>query len=773
MKPKTSCRPMVRIGLGLASVSLGASFSSYVVAESVTFNVEITETSLQRVGPPPRRIPDTKIYDIDGFVWAIDASTPADRYLVRNGGELIANGATVNNVAVWPGSTLNFESGIVEGGISSAGGLININQSSVVSKSVALLVGTSEGRVSILNLSNSSVFGTVAASVGRGSILNVSNSQLAGADGADGADGAYGSGIILSGAIANVSNGSTVVGSNSGLFIIAEGARDDEVDEGDRPPVINSTVVIDNSRVEGLSGPAIKVTALAVQKLPAIADITLQNHSSLLSGNGNLLEVESGSTANLKVDNSSLTGNLVADETSILNVTLQKNASLTGDIINGNNLSINSGARWQMVSDNSVRSMNLDGGQVRFGLDGFHTLSLGELSGTGVFGMKIGLDAGVGDLLSVNGQANGDFTLKVKNTGAEPVSPDIQPLKIVHTEGGDAQFNLLGDKVDLGAFSYELEKQGNDWFIVGSGKTISPSTQTALALFNAAPTIFMSELTTLRSRMGEVRGSGEGGGWMRAYGSRFNASTRAGVEYRQQQSGMSFGADAPVPVNNGQLLVGLLGGYSKSDLDLSRGSSGKVDSYYVGAYGTWLSDQGYYVDAVLKLNKLKNESKVAMSDQTKAEGDYSNTAIGGSFEVGKHIKLGDDYFVEPYAQMAAVVIQGDSYTLDNGLEAKNDRTQSVVGKVGSSVGRNFALKDGGVVQPYLRAAVAHEFARNNKVTVNDTSFNNDLFGSRAELGVGVAVTLSKNLQVHADFDYMKGGNVEQPWGANVGLRLAF
>jgi outer membrane autotransporter protein len=62
----------------------------------------------------------------------------------------------------------------------------------------------------------------------------------------------------------------------------------------------------------------------------------------------------------------------------------------------------------------------------------------------------------------------------------------------------------------------------------------------------------MSELTTLRNRMGEVRGSGDRGGWMRAYGSRFDASTSSGVNYRQQQRGMTFGADAPIPVSNGQ-----------------------------------------------------------------------------------------------------------------------------------------------------------------------------------------------------------------------------
>jgi outer membrane autotransporter protein len=327
--------------------------------------------------------------------------------------------------------------------------------------------------------------------------------------------------------------------------------------------------------------------------------------------------------------------------------------------------------------------------------------------------------------------------------------------------------------VDLGVYSYELEQQGSDWFVVGSGKTISPSTQSALALFNAAPTIWNSELTTLRSRMGEVRGQEQGGGWIRAYGNRFTAALDSGVDYRQKQQGMSFGADAPVPVADGHLLLGLMGGYSHSDLDLSRGTSGAVKSYYLGAYGTWLSDEGYYLDAVLKLNQMHNRSKVAMSDGVKAKGDYSNAAVGGSVEFGKRFTLADDYFVEPYTQLSAVSVEGQSYTLDNGLQAKTDSTQSVLGKVGATLGRNFALDDGGTLQPYVRVAMAHEFARDNEVEVNGKRFDNNLFGSRVEMGAGVAVSLSERLQLHADFDYMKGEHVQQPWGANVGLRLAF
>ncbi len=528
---------------------------------------------------------------------------------------------------------------------------------------------------------------------------------------------------------------------------------------------------VDHSVLESREGATIKVEGR--QGLTHLADIEINNDSVMLSGNGNLLESLHRSTSNFTVDDSVLLGNLFADDTSTLNVTLQNNASLTGDISNGNILAVKSGGNWQMVGDNAIRSLSMDGGSVNFAEEGFHTLSLNELSGQGSFGMRLDLDKGVGDLIDVNGQASGQFGLRVRNTGLEVVSSDMEPLKVVHTEGGDAQFSLLGGRVDLGAFSYQLKQQGNDWFIVGEDKVISPSTQSALALFNAAPTVWMGELSTLRTRMGEIRGTGQGGSWMRAYGSRLNATTGDGVDYRQQISGLSLGADAPVEVSNGQLLFGVLGGYSKSDLDLSRGTSGKIDSYYAGAYGTWLADDGYYLDGVLKLNRFRNKAKVAMSDSSQAKGDYSNTAVGGWVEFGRHIKLEDDYFLEPFAQLSSVVVEGKDYRMDNGLKAKNDRTHSLLGKVGTSAGRTIALKDGGVLQPYVRVALAQEFSRSNDVSVNDAKFDNSLFGSRAELGAGVSVSLSERLQVHADFDYMKGKHVEQPWGANVGLRLAF
>jgi len=217
-----------------------------------------------------------------------------------------------------------------------------------------------------------------------------------------------------------------------------------------------------------------------------------------------------------------------------------------------------------------------------------------------------------------------------------------------------------------------------------------------------------------------------------------------------------------------------MAGYSTSDLDMSRGTSGTVDSYYAGAYTTWMDEQsGYYLDGVLKFNRFQNESKVQLSDGQQTKGSFDNNGIGASLEVGRHIKLDDGYFVEPYTQLSGVIIQGKDYDLDNGLKAEGDRTRSLLGKVGATAGRNFTLDDGTVLQPYVRAAYVHEFANNNEVQVNSNVFNNDLSGSRGELGAGLAMTLTDKVSVHADFDYSNGDKIEQPWGANIGMRYSW
>jgi outer membrane autotransporter protein len=481
------------------------------------------------------------------------------------------------------------------------------------------------------------------------------------------------------------------------------------------------------------------------------------------------------STAQVTLANGSqLTGDVIAAAGTTANVTLDSGSLLTGRLENLQSLSINNNAQWQMLEDSTVDTLSLNGGRVRFGeATDFQTLNVGDLSGNGTFVMDVDFASGDRDFLNVTGNASGNHELLIASTGTDPVSDTS--LHVVHINAGDATFGLVGGAVDLGTWSYGLRGEGTDWYLDASQKTISPGTASVLALFNTAPTVWYGELSSLRSRMGELRSnSSQTGAWSRVYGAKYDVSANNGLSYSQQQNGFSIGADAPLPVGDGQWLLGVLAGHSDSDLSLARGSSGTVKSYYAGVYTTWLDAQsGYYFDGVLKFNRFNNDSKVNLSDGTRTKGSYDNNALGASAEFGKHIKLDDGYFVEPSAQLATVFIQGRDYSLDNDMQASGERTRSLLGKLGATAGRRFDLGEGRYAQPYVRAAYVHEFAKGNEVSVNGNSFNNDLSGSRGELGAGLSVAIADKWDVHADFQYTDGEKLSQPWGANVGVRYSW
>lgn len=699
---------------------------------------------------------------IDGTTLDIDSSTAVFNYDLINDATLNAVGAKTAGISV-QGSTLNLTgsevNAIGKAGVSLQGGTATITGSTISSDQVGLVVsyGVADSRSSSADVIGSTITGVTHGIVVNGlSVLNLSGSTVSGT-------GNSAIGLRMFNSTVNASD-SVITGNRAGIQISLGPDIDGK----------NTLVLSDKTHVEGLAGSAILVDTLGAGAV--VADIIVRDQSTLKGSNGTLMEVVRGAEGNLTVDNSDLVGNIVADDMSTANVTLQNQATLTGKLDNVQSLTVNSDARWIMDGNGTVENLSLNDGGVQFGKPGdFYSLSVANLSGTGgTFYMYNNFTTGQISTLTVTGTASGNHLVALESSGTEPVASGS--TAVVHIEAGDASFALAGGMVSLGAFDYDLIKHGeNDWYLDTTSRVISPGTRSVMALFNAAPTVWYGELSTLRSRMGDVRmDQGQAGGWMRAYGNKFDVSASSGVAYQQNQQGLSFGADAPLPLGDGQWLVGVLGGYSKSDLALSGGTSGTVNSYYVGAYTTWMDQQsGYYFDGVLKFNRFQNESKVQLSDGTQTKGRYDNNGVGASLEFGRHIALADDYFVEPFTQLSGLVVGGKNYHLDNDLSAEGESTHSLLGKVGATAGRNFNLGEGKVMQPYIRAAYVHEFANNTKVEVNNNVFNNDLSGSRGELGAGIAVTLTDKVSVHADFDYSNGDKIEQPWGANVGVRYSW
>lgn len=718
-----------------------------------------------------------------GQTLTIDQNTAPDNYRARNGGVLNANGANTFEVLINSGSQFNALGGTYAGrlgnaGISVSNASANVSDAVVTGDRMGMFVGRESGTTtgSTVVVSGSRITGqTSGIDASGGSDLQLTDTHLTGTR-------ASGIGLNSFGAEVRAKGGSMIGGMN-GIRL-----RPDNEGVGN-----GANVSLDNVQVQGLAGSAILATS------GVDAQIEVLNGTRLLAGNSVLLDVEGASRATMNVVGSTLEGNIsVADNSSVAltfnqgnmvgdvlvqdgssaNVTLQNNSQLTGRLDKVNGVTINSGSNWTLTGNDSIGTLAMNGGRVSFGAqdvpDTFYNLNVGTLAGTGVFAMKGDFDHGGRDFLNVSGVATGNFDLAVTASGLDAASP--QALTLVRTAAGDAHFALQGGPVDVGTWSYGLSKTTNqagesEWFLDPATKTVSPGARSVLALFSAPTTVMLAEGATLRSRMGELRFNGtQPGLWMRTYSNKYNIAAGSGVAYQQTQRGLSLGAD--VRLGDSQWLAGVMGGYSDTDLSVEQGTSGTIKSYYFGPYVTWLdADSGYYFDALLKFNRFNNDAKVTLSDGSRAKGDYHNSGVGVSAEFGRNIKLDDGYFVEPYTRLTMDTIEGSKYALNNGMQADGDRARSVLGEAGATLGRRFDMGNGMVAQPYVRAAVQHEFINNNRVTVNDNNqFNNDLSGSRGQLGAGVALALSKGLQVHGDLGYSKGKNIEQPYGVNVGLR---
>ncbi|WPX17093.1 autotransporter outer membrane beta-barrel domain-containing protein [Pseudomonas sp. 10S4] len=807
----------------------------------------------------------------------IDGSTAVETWQLQNNASLTGTNAQTLNIAAAAGSTVNLTSSTVNSasgqGISLSSATALLNNTTVISNvgiGISGLRNVQSPGGSRISLSNNStargLLGGIAGN--RFSDISVQNSTVQGT-------GATSFGVrLLEGSL--TASGSIITGGQNGIIV-----GNDTVAASVSP----STIILDSTRVEGTTGSSI-VIGNAPQTTQARANIEVRNGSTLVSGNNTALQVSNGASATLLVDNSALTGNVVVDQGSSGTVTLQNNASLTGDMQNVNtatlnnqaqmrgnvlgadsvvidnrstltgnlqdigsttlnnqaqmrgnvlgadsvlidngstltgnlqdigaatlnhlsnmtgnvtaasgsassltldngasltgqvnnvaNFSISNQALWQMTDSQSVNNLTLNGGRVRFGSNQeYFQLDVANLSGNGTFEMNTDFKQRITDLLNVTGSASGNHQLLVASSGADPVSD--APIKVVQTTGGSAHFGLVNGPVDVGAFTYGLVKEGEDWYLQPDREVVSTPTRSVLAIFGTAPTVIYGEMATLNNRMGDLRvNGGQTGGWVRSFGSRYSIGGNAyGGGYSQTQSGISMGVDTPVQIAGERVLLGAFAGYSKSNLDLSRGSSGEIGSTSLGMYGTWLGDSGYYLDTVAKLNHFRNDAKVTMSDGTQTKGNYNNLGASASVEFGKHIELDSDYYIEPFTQWQVAAVQGKDYSLDNGLRADANTTRSMLGKAGMNAGRSMTLANGSKLQPHLTAAVVREFARNNEVRVNDNKFNNDLSGNRLELGAGVSWTLNDRWQLHAELDTSKGDSVTKDYGVNIGAHIRF
>ncbi|MCI3205541.1 MULTISPECIES: autotransporter outer membrane beta-barrel domain-containing protein [Pandoraea] len=716
---------------------------------------------------------------VDGVSQTVAApGDPAESWQVINGGTLtVSPGAATNFITVESGSSTSVDGATVSATIGANDGIQFLNTTGTISNSTVSSnsgAGVSMGSFGgstiapVVTISNSTISGaTFGATVGTKGTLTITNSTLTSSG-----TGPFHAGLANFDSTLSVTGGS-VSGLNGVWVATATNGT-------------ASTTTLSGTTVTGNTGPGILIQPQPGVTGARTASVNIENGSKITGSDGNVIKAVGAITSTVVVDNSQLTGNVTGDGTAVVDLTLQNNASLTGSLVNLNSLAVNSGGKWVLTGNNTVPTVTMNSGTIDIsgtaaGTGTFHTLTLGTLSGNGAFNMNTNIATHSGDLLAITGNATGTYQLHITNSGAEPSV--IAPLTVVTTGGGGAAFSLVGGKVDAGVYSYDLRQDGNNWVLntdaqpgEPGGPDLTPGAQTVIGISGVAPTVWYGEQAILRSRLGDVRlqDQGNSGAWVRTFGKQFHATPTSGVDYRQTQYGVMGGADAVVgKAWGGTWLVGGLLGTSHSKLSFDGGSTGGVNSYTAGLYGTWLGATGYYFETVVRYNHFQNDANVIMSDGEGAHGSFGENSFGATFEFGRHMKFNGDWFLEPYAHLALLRVGGDDFTLTNGMQSNTSRTGSVQLRVGAAFGKTLSLSGGGVIQPYLKLALVQEFIKSNQVTVNGIGFNSDLSGTRFEFGAGVTGQVRRNLQIYSEIESSVGRHINQPWGVQLGVRYTF
>ena len=286
-------------------------------------------------------------------------------------------------------------------------------------------------------------------------------------------------------------------------------------------------------------------------------------------------------------------------------------------------------------------------------------------------------------------------------------------------------------------------------------------------LANVAFMAWRAENDEMHQRMGELRSSkGEAGIWARM---KRDESKYGDMDIKNQYSTYQLGYDEKVGDSNWYIGGAISRTEGKSSFATG---SGENQSTGFTVYGTYVADDGQYVDLSAKYARLDNEFDVFGRSGIESTGDYRNNGYAFSAEYGKRIEAGNDFWIEPQVQLTYGHLSSANYTTSRDVRVTQDAMDSVVGRLGFAAG-----KDIGAGNVYVKASYLYDFDgdTNVKMTdgINSAVYDQDLGGGWFEVGIGTNINLSETSHLYFDVEKTYGGDIETPWQWNAGVRFDF
>lgn len=397
------------------------------------------------------------------------------------------------------------------------------------------------------------------------------------------------------------------------------------------------------------------------------------------------------------------------------------------------------------------------------------------------------------DYLQINESAAGNHGVMIMPTGAAPGrGASIELIRFTDAAGDDAQYHLVNasgntiNVVDIGLNEFALIKGGDSaskpdagtWYLWDVGP--SNASDAIIATSAMIGKDWHYSMDALHQRMGEVRmernsPATEGNInnlWVRSRGYRLKAGNGiTGRSFDQYGYGITAGADRTFIINNAIYMTGAFVDMGRIECDFSNHGDGDSSGVGIGVYGTWLHNDGWYADLVLKADRQSHDFNAKGSDGRVTDGDYITKTQGVSVEFGYRFERENGWWAEPSVQVSLAWIGGAKYQTapaDRAIDVNVGSTRSLQYRLGTRFGRQlFDTK----WHPYGKFAAANVDSEGGGIRAHERVFKPDYDGWRIEAAAGTAYRVNASSQAYFEYEYAKANNYERPWSFNLGYRI--
>ena len=577
----------------------------------------------------------------------------------------------------------------------------------------------------------------------------------------------------------------TINATNLGLVAYSNGQMDVNGDL-----TINAPIALD---VRGVS--RVNINTVGNHKTVLNGDIVFETPNSPGDAQNSGKKINANVYVNLKGEDSSWTGRSYQEYK--INGQYEQIVEIENEpyhgIVKGFKMDISDGATWNMTDDSFINDITigenasinvqekaklanlenatLDGGTINLQGENQQVNVVKELSGTGTVATsslenKVNVKS-VADNSNITVLGSGDIADAIKSDAS-----NAQQLANVVTTGSgdDAKSAASVIKTEegkvAGAFSAEVDADGN----VDTNTIVQAENSTNRAISDMASISLMtwrSENNDMNKRLGELRDSkGEHGAWARMA----RGESKYGAQnVKNQYNYYQVGYDEKLSTNP-NWTVGVALSRTEGSSTFVNGS-GENKHTGLAVYGSYLSESGSFVDLIAKYARMDNEYTTTIGA---GSGDYETNGYSLSAEYGKRFTKDNGFWIEPQVELTYGRVGSADYVTANGVHARQDDMNSIVGRLGFSLGKD--IKQGNV---YVRASYLYDFDGETDVKMVDTTsgakdaYKQDLGGGWWEVGVGTNLNLSEATHLYFDVEKTYGGNVATPWQWNAGVRWSF